>query len=149
MHPRPGAILRDFRQCELDGLCSRVDHDKCGRLAPLHRRQHVTQKVPVRKTPILFGHLGRLGREPQDLVRAVGPSAIEPPVTLKLREASAQLRKLANERAHVLAVAVESRPVHPADLVILAIGVVVAGLAVTDLVAGEQQRHALGQQETR
>ena len=41
----------------------------------------------------------------------------------------------------------EPRPVHPADLVVLAIGVVVAALAVADLVAGEDQRHALRQQQ--
>jgi len=34
-------------------------------------------------------------------------------------------------------------PVEPADLVILAIGVVVALLAAPDLVASEQHRHAL------
>jgi len=104
VHARPSAIFGNIRQCEIDGFCSRVDDDKCGRLAALHRRQHIGHEVPVRKAPILFGHLGCVGREPQDVVRAVGSSAIEPPVTLKLREALAQLRKLADERAHVLVV---------------------------------------------
>src|SRR5690606_6520419 len=40
-----------------------------------------------------------------------------------------------------------SAPVGPAGFIVLAIGVVVAALAVVDLVAGEDQRHALGQQQ--
>ena len=39
------------------------------------------------------------------------------------------------------------RPVDPGDLVVLAVGVVVALLGAADLVAREQHRHALGQQQ--
>jgi hypothetical protein len=107
VHARPGAALENIGQRELDGLCSRVDHDKNGRLPALDGRQHIRQEVSVRKAPILFDHLARIGREPQHIVCSVGPSTLEPPVTLKLRESFAQLRKLANVRSHVLAVAAE------------------------------------------
>ncbi len=40
-----------------------------------------------------------------------------------------------------------SRPVEPGDLVVLAVGVVVAALRAADLVAAEQHRHALRQQQ--
>jgi hypothetical protein len=39
------------------------------------------------------------------------------------------------------------RPVDPAELVVLAVGVVVALLGVAELVAGEQQRDAFGEQQ--
>ena len=39
------------------------------------------------------------------------------------------------------------RPVHPGDLVVLAVGVVVASLGAPDLVAGQQHRDALRQQQ--
>ena len=41
------------------------------------------------------------------------------------------------------------RPVEPARRVVLAVGVVVAALGAAELVAAEQQRHALGQQQRR
>jgi len=108
VHVRPRATLRNLGQRELDGVWRSVDDNKDSRLPALDGGQRVRQEVPVRKTPILFRHLNRLGREPQGIVRAIGPSTLEPPVTLKLREAPAQLHKLANERAHVLAVAAEA-----------------------------------------
>src|SRR6204780_2395258 len=40
-------------------------------------------------------------------------------------------------------------PVEPADLVVLAVGVVVAPLCPPDLVAGDHHRHALGKQQYR
>src|SRR6187551_3622634 len=40
-------------------------------------------------------------------------------------------------------------PADPADLVVLAVGVVVAVLGVADFVAGQDQRHALRQQQGR
>src|SRR5262245_66023985 len=65
---------------------------------------------------------------------------------LELRKALTQLRELADEIGHVV-LAAERGPVDPAGLIILAIGVVVAALAVGAFVAGEQKRHALRQQQ--
>ena len=41
------------------------------------------------------------------------------------------------------------RPVEPAELVVLAVGVVVAALRAADLVAGDEHRHALREQQDR
>src|SRR5689334_9137835 len=63
----------------------------------------------------------------------------------ELREAAADIGEMSDELDHVLAVLAEIVPADPADLVVLAIGVVVAGLRVADLVAGKEQRNALRQ----
>ena len=54
---------------------------------------------------------------------------------------------MADEIGKVLAFLAEILPADPADLVVLAIGVVVADLRVADFVAGEHQRRALRQQQ--
>src|SRR5882757_6747047 len=54
---------------------------------------------------------------------------------------------MADEIRKILALLAEVVPADPADLVVLAVGVVVAGLRVADLVAGEDQRRALRQQQ--
>src|ERR1017187_3720793 len=65
-----------------------------------------------------------------------------------LWEAFSQIGHVADKIGEVVAVAVEAFPADPADLVVLAVGIVVAVLAVADLVAGENQRQALRQQQT-
>ena len=57
-----------------------------------------------------------------------------------------QTPQSADKLRHIV-FAAEPRPIDPADLVVLAIGVVVAALAVADLVAGQDQRHALREQQ--
>src|SRR5262249_6532481 len=57
-----------------------------------------------------------------------------------------QRREMADEVGEILEVIAEMIPVHPAGLIVLAVGVVVAALRIADLVAGEQQRRALRQQ---
>ena len=54
---------------------------------------------------------------------------------------------MADEIGEVLAFLAEIFPADPADLVVLAIGVVVAVLRVADFVAGQHQRRALRQQQ--
>ena len=51
--------------------------------------------------------------------------------------------------AQLLEVLVDVVPVEPGDLVVLAVGVVVAALGAAELVAAEQHRHALGEQQRR
>src|SRR3954451_2546796 len=55
---------------------------------------------------------------------------------------------MADKTGEVVALAVQAFPGDPADLVVLAIGIVVAELRVADLVAGENQRQALREQQT-
>src|SRR5258708_12521683 len=66
----------------------------------------------------------------------------------ELRKSPAQGGHVADEIDEVVAFAVEAIPIDPADFVILAISIVVAGLRVGDLIAGEDQRQALRQQQT-
>ena len=65
----------------------------------------------------------------------------------ELREAAADVGKLGDEIDHVVAVLAEIVPADPADLVVLAIGVVVARLRISDLVAGKDQGSALRQHQ--
>ena len=74
--------------------------------------------------------------------------ALQPVPRPELRKALAQPRQAADKLRHVV-VRAAPRPVHPADLVVLTIRVVVAALRVADLVAGQDQRHALRQHERR
>src|SRR5262245_55196059 len=60
---------------------------------------------------------------------------------------STQFGELRDQRGHILFLAAERRPIHPASRIVLTIGVVVATLAVADLVSRQQQRHALRQHE--
>src|SRR5215467_2858440 len=103
--------------------------------------------MPVGKTPVCFRHLGGIRREKQNIVASVRAATIEPTVPLKLWKLLTQLREAANERGDVLALIAQPRPVDPADLVVLAIGVVVAGLAVAHLIAGKDHGNALRQQQ--
>ena len=73
--------------------------------------------------------------------------SVEPALAADLREFLAQCRHVADEIGEVVALAAEMFPADPADLVVLAIGVVVAVLRVADLVAGQDQRQALRQQQ--
>ena len=64
----------------------------------------------------------------------------------ELGKIAAQPGQFADQRG-VIVFAAGLRPIHPANLVILAIGVVVAVLAVADLVARQQQRYALREEQ--
>src|ERR1700676_3862899 len=66
-----------------------------------------------------------------------------------LRKSPAQFGHMADEIDQAVAFAIEAFPVAPADLVVLAIGIVVAVLRVADFIAGQNQRQALRQQQAR
>src|SRR6185437_782005 len=83
----------------------------------------------------------------QHAVGAVRTSAVEPAARADLRETLAQRGHVADEIGEVVAFAAKTFPTDPADLVVLAIGVVVAALGVADLVAGQDQRQPLRQQQ--
>ena len=70
---------------------------------------------------------------------------VDQPPTLAQHGVGAAQRKEAMHEAGELAVGV--RPVDPGDRVVLAVRVVVALLGATELVAGQQHRHALGQDQ--
>src|SRR5579864_361258 len=64
-----------------------------------------------------------------------------------LRETLAQRGEMTDEIGKVLAFHPRVRPVGPADLVVLAIGVVVTALAVADFISCQNQRHSLSEQQ--
>src|SRR6478736_5774259 len=72
---------------------------------------------------------------------------MNPSSCAQLGKTSAQLRERRHEGGHVLVIAAQRRPIHPSDRIVLTIGVVIAALAVTDLISGKQQRHALRQHQ--
>jgi len=76
-------------------------------------------------------------RQPFHVVGTVSLLAVQPASRPELGKVAAQPGEFANEPGEIV-FAAGLRPVNPADLVILAIGVVVAVLAVADLVARQQ-----------
>ena len=145
----PALVFGQFRQFERDRFGCGIQHDENRRLPGLNRPQHVSEKPALRKIPVLLLHLFGRRRQPQDAVGSIVAPSIEPATRTQLRKALSYFGHLAGEIDQVVAFAIEAFPVDPACFVILAIGVVVAGLRVGDFVAGQDQRHALRQQEAR
>ena len=124
-----------------------IEHDKDRRLSLFHRAEHIGKKAAFRKLPVHFLHLFGRGREPEHAVGAVGAPPVEPAMAADLRKRRRSSVRRAMKSVRSSPSLAEICPVDPADLIVLAIGVVVADLRVADLVAGEQQRHALRQQQ--
>ncbi len=142
----PAGIVRQLRHAEFDWLLRRVQRNiECR--AAADGAEGVGQKPALVKIPVSLGHFARLRRQPQHAERAVGFLAADPVTLRQLRETLAQRGEPTDEVGHVVVRLAESGPVDPADLVILTVGVVVAGLAVADLVAGKQERDALRQHQ--
>ncbi len=99
--------------------------------------------------PVLGPHVRAVRREPAQDMGATGLARRRwrrrPP------GAAAQRRGLATQGQQLRDAALQAdvgvRPVEPAGRVVLAIGIVVATLGVADLVAGQQHRRALRQQQ--
>ncbi len=88
-------------------------------------------------TPVLWRHLLACRGEPgdvADLVAGADRLALEEAATAEHRVLLAQLGHLAGE-GQLVGVGVAQRPVHPGDLGVLAVDVVVALLGAADLVA--------------
>jgi hypothetical protein len=98
--------------------------------------------------PVLRGHLGPGGGEPAHVLDAElgveGAGEEAPPA--QHRQGLAQDQQALGELGEVPLVLADRLPVDPGDLVVLAIGVVVALLGAGELVAGEQHRRAAGQE---
>ncbi len=114
----------------------------------LERAEDIRQETSLRKIPVLLHHLGRLWRQPQRAEGTVSAAPFDPAPCAQLGKPPAHLAELAHQGGHVLLIAAERGPIHPSDWIVLAIGVVVAALAIADFVSGEQQRHALRQHQT-
>ena len=108
------------------------------------------QRARVAVAPVLLAHVLARGREPGDVAElglaAVVGAAGEEPATAEHRVLLAQLHDRLREGEHRARFVVEL-PVHPGQLVVLAVHVVVALLAAADLVAVGDHRHALAEQQ--
>src|SRR5207248_4834733 len=94
---------------------------------------------------IVLGHFVATGIEPHhvfDLASANAP-ALEEFGTPKNRMLVPELNQPPDKLGECLLLLVSFLPIKPADLVVLAIGVVVAVLGPAEFVATEQHRHAL------
>ena len=119
-----------------DGLAVEEDHHRAG----------------VAVGPGVLVHVVATGLEPGDvadraLATVVGRPG-EEPAAAEDRVVAAQLDEPLRERDEVELVLVEV-PVDPRDLVVLAVAVVVAALGAPELVAVQEHRHALREQEGR
>ncbi len=94
--------------------------------------------------PVVVGHLLAVGPQPCQILDPADRTSLEPAT-------APEHRMVASECHHPTAplgeVGVDVLPVEPGDLVVLAVGVVVAALGAAELVAAEQHRHALGEQQ--
>src|SRR5581483_9292138 len=95
--------------------------------------------------PVALFHLVARRREPRDVadVRAMDGTALEERAPSEHTMVGPEGDEIAAEREQLL---VDVLPVQPRDLVVLAVGVVVALLRAADLVTGEQHRDALGEE---
>ena len=98
--------------------------------------QHHSEAARERLVPLLVGHLITVGCEPCDVFDAGAPdwSSLEEVAAAEGRVAMAYLDQAANEIEQVLVIRTEL-PIHPAEVVVLAVGIVVASLRATHFVA--------------
>src|SRR6185312_3676845 len=154
----PIAAVRNLRQGELDAVVPGIEDDQQRRilaaLADAARpgaavEQHA-KAAGVAVLPTLLGHLGPGRIEPGDVADAelLVEIASQETAAAEDRVPVPKLGELFDEGDQRLA-ALADVPVDPADLVVLAIGVVVAALGAGKLVAGEQHRGALAEQQRR
>ena len=94
--------------------------------------------------PVVLAHLAAVEAEPGEVLDAADPPPLEPAPAAEDRVMAAQL---GDPPAPGLEVVVDVVPVEPRQLGVLAVGVVVAGLGAADLVAAEDHRHALREQQ--
>src|SRR5687768_16117250 len=108
------------------------------------------ERARIRVMPVARGHLMAERMTPAHILMLAidPPRALEEGVALQTGRMLAQREQLPDERGEPYA-ARGVIPVDPADLVVLAVGVVVAGLRAAELVARQQHRHALRDHERR
>ena len=157
---RPAAAERHGGEREDDRVLPGVEEDQ-ERVVD-HRRalgavgrdlgavQEDAERERVVVAPVALRHLPSVRPEPPDvgLARAHPLLAGEEVGAMEDRMLRAQLDQALRERELPLRAPVEP-PVDPRDLVVLAVGVVVPALGAGDLVAAEQHRHALREEERR
>ena len=114
--------------------------------APVEQHAEAARAV----APVLVAHLGAGRVDPRDFLDAdrLVDDRRQESIAPQDRILPPQRRQAPHE-PHLRGVLLRERPVDPGDLVVLAVGVVVAALRARELVAGEQHRRSLRQQQRR
>ena len=112
-------------------------------------QQHAETSCKV-LVPFDDGHLSAGRREPCDVFPrcALRRASLQESTTPEHRVQTSKRQQSTRERQHLLAFVIQM-PIDPAQLVVLAIGVVVAVLRAPHFIAGREHRHALRKQERR
>ena len=138
-----------------DGLIEA--RDELGQVADVfrdlaRRERHGGSAAAVRRIPGADVHVAPVRPEPAQFVqtgaRIVAMHAVQPAAAAQHGEPASQRRQPAHGGREA-GFGFEAAPVQPAEGIVLAVAVVVAGLALAELVAGEQHRHALREQQAR
>ena len=110
--------------------------------------QQQTQTAGMVLIPFLVRHFLAIRSQPEDVldVGALDVSPLEEMAPTEHRVIFSQANDPADELQQLLIVTVHV-PVDPADLIVLAVGVVVAVLGAPHFVPGQQHRHTLRQQQ--
>ncbi len=113
-------------------------------------RKHA-ERVGVAAVPVALGHLAAVGAEPPDVgqARAGGVDALQEPLAAEHGMLAPHGQHPPHEVDLLDLCLAPALPGKPGDLVVLAPRVVAAALAAAELVAAEQHRHALGEQQRR
>src|SRR4051812_7524836 len=155
--PRPVLAIGDFRKLEVDDVVVRVRHHEerlvlAALLDAAFLRaaiEHHAEALGAPVLPVRLLHLGRFRGEPGHVlhieVRVVHTG--EEAAALQDGMAHADLDQALGELEELAAAVVQLRPVDPGELVVLAVGIVVAVLRVAHLVAGDEHRRALRQEQ--
>ena len=154
--PEPGASPRDTRQGEQHDVVVRIDDEQHRRVAAALADarslcspvEHDAKAFRLPVAPLLRPHDKSLRIEPGRVADAefFVPFAGEESGTPQHGVTLSQLGQALHELDQLGAVLVPI-PVDPADLVVLAVGVVVAALRSPELVAGGEHRRALREQQ--
>src|SRR5262249_14301903 len=110
-------------------------------------RQEYAEAARETILPLLVRHLRAARLEPDNVADriAANRAVLEETAPPEDAMSATQADQLAGEPQQLIAIL--GLPVEPRELVVLAVGVVVATLAVTALIAREQHRHALRQEQ--
>jgi hypothetical protein len=156
---RPGQVERSLFGARVDQQQERIVHDAPPARIGLGDRVTVQEHRhgPAVSVPVVIVHRAAGRGEPGDIRPAVvvayknrlvssRQAAKETPPP-EHRVLGAQLDKRADVAKQILVRLGADRPVDPGNLVVLAVGVVVAQLGAVHLVAAQQHRNSLGQQQ--
>src|SRR6266404_519611 len=147
--PYPGRAGRRRRQGEGPLRVARIHQQQqmSLKIAPLAEPNTQGAHVPI--VPLTLLHLGAARIQPRHILDAgARRRALEEGLAAKLDIPPAHPREQLHEPQQIVIDAAQM-PVEPGDLVVLAVGVVVAALRAREFVAGLQHGYTLGKEQRR